>query len=336
MSKIAVCADIHLHPFSQFSTTVDGVNSRQAWTRSALDCVVKRAVDHEADGICVLGDVFHSRGKVDTASLVIFKRWLDVCVANGLFVTLIAGNHDQSDVQANFNVLSVYHNPASRIFVISEPHIHDCDGWDIDKRCLLLPYHENHAVQQQCIADAGELDYIFGHAAIRGAALTQTDYRVDEGLEPSKITVPSYWGHYHQRQSVTSNVHYIGNLLPQTFHDEGQAKGFDILDLDTNERTFIPTMTPQFRTITVQTESDLPDPKDYPIDYIKIVAHCPVSAAYRAQFEERLVVMSPEAASVTSAPTAVTGTALGNYVKNEVVDNKTALYRKVKGYVDSQ
>jgi hypothetical protein len=46
--------------------------------------------------------------------------------------------------------------------------------------------------------------------------------------------------------------------------------------------------------------------------------------------------MSPEAASVTSAPTAVTGTALGNYIKNEVVDNKTALYKKVKNYVVSQ
>ncbi|KKK65167.1 hypothetical protein LCGC14_2976870, partial [marine sediment metagenome] len=133
------------------------------------------------------------------------------------------------------------------VTVIDEP-IHR----KLDK-ISLLPYTEDKAVMKQFFKDVaknGEGISCFMHQGISNVPMG-SGFLINEILTldmiPDEIK-HVYTGHYHKHTKVSDNATIIGSTMQLNWSDEGDTKGFLIVDTETGKIEQIESNAPRFVT----------------------------------------------------------------------------------------
>jgi DNA repair exonuclease SbcCD nuclease subunit len=223
VAKILLFSDLHLHNWPQFSHTdpETGLNSRLVDQLTVLAQIRDVCEKEDIDALIFLGDLFHSRTKIDVDVLwAAHESCYQLSKAVPEFYILV-GNHDQSTRDGSIHSLDGFRYFAN---VIDEPKkLTVADHWagyfhpfttDFDafrKFCASIP--------------PGEKNLFFGHQGISEADVSVKDL-------PSDRCRYVFMGHYHKHQWVRDNVAYIGSPLQLDFGERTEQKGFLILDSD--------------------------------------------------------------------------------------------------------
>ncbi|PCJ96683.1 MAG: hypothetical protein COA52_00310 [Hyphomicrobiales bacterium] len=204
---------------------------------------------NDIDGIIHLGDVFHSRKKIDTDTLTNAKEYFfKPLEKTGLRMDIILGNHDiyyknSSSVNTPKLVLSEYKN----ITVHEEAAVID--------NILLLPWiHKNNAEATYKIIKSSKETVLMGHLELAGFKLNKAQ-TAKYGMK-SKIFSKFekvFSGHYHTKSSK-DNITYLGAPTQHTWIDVDDQKGFHVFDSNTLELTFIKNPHTMFENVYYENE----------------------------------------------------------------------------------
>ena len=243
--RVAVLADCHIDHRSH------GLDAFGAWRRAC-----KWVTGHEVDVAVIAGDMFHT-GHADGVAINRAMRGLNHITKAGIPVLIVIGNHEWIDAQSPSG--SVRRTLQAEAFdcmpgvkVCTEPGIVAIPNTDL--RIAALPWPkpgEGHLAQAEAAGRMAEAlsdngpNLCVAHAAVEGATvITKRGSERDlwgvtgEPVTPLEaIDIPEIFGHtsvghIHRRQNLSPTCSYVGSNEAFTFADEGQAKGFSILDLD--------------------------------------------------------------------------------------------------------
>jgi DNA repair exonuclease SbcCD nuclease subunit len=156
-------------------------------------------------------------------------------------ITILVGNHD-----------SYYKNTIdthSLKFLKKYDNIDVIDDIKLlkiaDRKVLLVPWQcDNEAFKTRVANNNIFCDVMMGHLPVVGFKLNNK--RVNENGLDSEILFNNYKlvfsGHFHTRSNLERTdrkIEYIGNPYQLTFADEGDDRGFCILDMDTLDYEYI-------------------------------------------------------------------------------------------------
>lgn len=231
MNGFIITGDVHAHAYPG-ATFDDGGNKRLADIVACLDAAITLAGKNSAEDIIIAGDLFHDRKGVRPEVLHRVGEWLNRCHDESIRVTILAGNHDLSiggDGCASVMALT----KAARI--VTEACVLELAG----RKFGFLPYTDDPEIvaktTKRLAKDKAEV--LIGHVGIgdpKHSACVPVDYEV-----PGRITVDDlrpddfaqvFLAHYHNAQSLTKTVHYVGSPLQLSFKEVGQEKSLVVWD----------------------------------------------------------------------------------------------------------
>jgi DNA repair exonuclease SbcCD nuclease subunit len=204
--------------------------------------------------------------------------WFNPLKARGIDFYTIAGNHTTYYKNTNdLNTIDVIYSDS-----VYKPK-HFIDPTEIElhgKTILLLPWicDENYEKSMQIIENSSA--YIaMGHLELSGFQMFRGAVNVG-GLIPSAFSKYNMVlsGHFHHKSSE-GNIHYLGAPSQYTWSDWDDERGVHILDLETEELTFIPNPYPMFHKVyfnDVENDytdllNDLANFEQYKGCYIKVI-----------------------------------------------------------------
>jgi exonuclease SbcD len=304
MIRILHFADLHLgiETYGRIDPST-GLSSQLTDFLEALDKLVEYALGNDIDLVLFCGDAYKSRDPSQTYQREFAKR-IRKFSDNGTHVFLLAGNHDLPnamgratsveifDILVNENV-TVANTPQTcrietakgSIQIVALPWVRYGKLLSReDTKNLSLP-QLNQKLEEILTnwinAQANELDSnlpaIFAGHLTHSEAIVGTEKAMMVGRDPvlmrSNIANTAFeyvaLGHMHMRQIIERLVPvvYPGSLQSIDFGDEGQEKGFYVVQLDeTSARgkrlksyEFHPVKTRRFLTIEVDADTDNPE-----------------------------------------------------------------------------
>ncbi len=262
--KLAVFSDVHGHNYKEFdeksyltgSTRLDNIVRTLEFIRD--DCV-RRGIKKVLFG----GDMLHIRGKVDTIVFNAIYDMIKTFYANGIEIIGIAGNHDQKD-NSDVPEHSLHaFNDLEGVTIYKDLGTHMIWGQDEENvPVFCVPYSKNAQRIKDWIAsiDADKIGrnaICLFHLGISGAFVGNGSYPMADAFLPEDLRPDIFkyvvGGHFHRKQKIGGydNFMYTGAPIQHSFGDEGEEKGY--LILDTSKRldiSFVPIPNPQFFTMT--------------------------------------------------------------------------------------
>lgn len=178
------------------------------------------------------GDIFHSRkSQTQTLFKVFQKKILDeIFEVEDIDLIAIPGNHDKTDYTDTYSFLSPFlhhprfhlHEDATQIALSKEVMLYLVPFFDDEQysTCLNVADHQ---------ANLKTKNVLLTHVEIKGA-LTNGGEVTDKGISQGdyckfdQVLV----GHFHNRNSINSKIHYIGAAYQHNF-GEDEKKGVCIL-----------------------------------------------------------------------------------------------------------
>ena len=237
-----LCADVHAHNWSQFSTLKDGVNSRLVATLDELTRCAREAKARGCTRVFIAGDLFHVRGSIAPSVFNAVSARLDM-LARSLEITwvVVDGNHDceSRDSETLGSANEMLPQDEAYIWVVSgnpELFLHErvcCIPWISDRDKFLDTARKWRDVIERKHGDA-HLWTLICHVGIDGVLSNVPGaFTSRELAELGFGRVCS--GHYHQHavfehKEVGSSVISIGALTHQTWSDVGTRAGWMIVD----------------------------------------------------------------------------------------------------------
>ena len=272
--RILHFADLHLgiETYGRLDPAT-GLSTRLTDFLSAFDELVDYALNGDVDLVLFCGDAYKSRDPSQTCQRE-FARRIRQLSLNNIPVFLLAGNHDLPNAVGRATAVEIFDTLAvDNVTVCNQPAsytVHTARGplqivglpWARRSKLLSREDTKNltldqinrrieEVLTQWLEVQTGLLDLalpsvLAGHLAHSGAVtgseksmLVGRDYVVQQ----SAVVNPAFdyvaLGHMHNRQKTDYPVPaiYPGSLQAIDFGDEGQEKGFYIVDLDeTRER----------------------------------------------------------------------------------------------------
>ena len=239
--KVAVAADLHVHPWQEHATLIEGVNSRLLDCVSVLAKVRKYCLERGIRHFLILGDLFHRRGVVSTLALNLVVRELQAFKKAEVAVYLIPGNHDMADAAGEVHVVEGLSRSGlvrgvsngEAIWRLGDHVAHAfayCDSRDEFSRRL-----DANAKRTK------ERGIALFHAGFQGARVgSHLEYEVKEPLSAKKRLADRgflgiFSGHYHAHQPIRGCVGwYVGSPAEFTraSRDAKSDKGFLVVDLE--------------------------------------------------------------------------------------------------------
>lgn len=207
--------------------------------------IITYAYDNDLD-IWFLGDLFEDRKtlRMEVAAEVAKIIYM---APKTVAIRVVPGNHDYYSRKGH-----IWELFRDRVVVYDEPGVINLyPGVSI----AVHPYPmEGYDKFKDFLAN-NEANYLFTHADmdVEKAGLVEHEIKVGAtSIELYKRFGHVYSGHYHWRQTV-NNFTYLGNPLQKDFGDEGQDKGFFVLDLESGQHEFIPLPAkfPRFKRLAV-------------------------------------------------------------------------------------
>lgn len=252
--KIIVASDLHLSPPQ---SRIGGWDSRRGSYASWLEPndrlgeIVDYANASGTDAILIGGDMFDS-GTPASEAVAMCRDQLNR-LSPGIKVVIAEGNHDQRSVFGLHRTpVEAYLGDHPRVHTVAKKYgVIDVDGL----RVATLPWvrvgglselEEKNLSVEDAIKEMAEegADLFLGHMMLsdlsicRGSELSMTT-EVLETTAPAALLEAGPWqaatiGHVHNRQFVgeSGKVNYTGSTYMCSFNEEGQDKGFDVIEFD--------------------------------------------------------------------------------------------------------
>lgn len=251
--KLLFLSDLHSANHQNFSTILqNGRNSRLQDALNVIDQALTICLDRNVDAVFFLGDVFHTRARVDTdvysATWSAFSRFK----ANGRKLVMLVGNHDQHSKVGDVHALEAFKEIAN---VIDYPQrVFNSPGYDFN--WAAAPFTSNTEQLITWIKSLPEHDVFLFHQGLKEGAVGAFDVYVRAELSlndlPTDRTKYCLAGHYHkpqwirERSETHAGVGYIGSPLQIDFGERTEDKSFLLLDTKTWQTERIPTSAPRF------------------------------------------------------------------------------------------
>jgi DNA repair exonuclease SbcCD nuclease subunit len=267
MPKIyGLMADLHLHLWSSFSSTLDsGINSRLDGLLGEIHRCAKEV--HLAGGntVVMAGDVFHVRGSVAPSVLNPTKDKLKAIHEEfGTQFILIPGNHDLEGKNTTRLGAAVTALESDHVRIITEPvYVDEVDAY-------LIPWYEKTgdlmAELDRLKPEHGEYQFdAIIHAPIDGVIPGLPAH----GLTPEGLAKLGYRhifsGHYHHHKAFEGGAVSIGALAHHTWSDVGTKAGFLLVDSETGSYTWRKSHLPEFIDLAKLVSELYFDPSDIPL-----------------------------------------------------------------------
>lgn len=206
-----------------------------------------------------LGDMFNNRTKQSLELLLLLKKIIKKFEEQRIILYCIGGNHDKVDLEDKTSYLSVYKG-TSKNFVLFE----DAGYVVIDDICYcFLPYflESGGEVAEQLsnlieqIEDIEEPKVLMTHLAIEGVRNNDGSV-VDNDLTKDlfKFFDKVFVGHYHNKQSLSKKIQYIGSAYQSNF-GEDDRKGFTVLRNDLSTKQVISNF-PKFIHVKINADNE--------------------------------------------------------------------------------
>lgn len=245
--KVVFLSDLHAHNHEQFSTTLPGGrNSRLQNILNVLDEVREFCLSQEVDVLFFLGDMFHSRTKVDvdvfSATWQAWKRLSEAVRKTYILV----GNHDQYNKVGSVHSLSAFREFAT---VVDLPLIDSFEGM----RFAMHPFTTDISEWKSFTAMMpSDLDFFLAHQGLSEAVVGAFDISIKAEVGYSDLPHDkAHWilmGHYHKQQWIgeARKAGYIGSPLQHNMGERDEVKGFLYFDDVTKPPVFVGTHAPKF------------------------------------------------------------------------------------------
>jgi len=266
--KVLHFADLHLGVETYGSVDpATGLSTRLLDVLKALDEVVEYAVDNDVDLVLFCGDAYKNRDPSQTHQREFAKR-LRRLSESGIPIFLLVGNHDLPNAVGRATAVEIFDTLAvSQIYVGNRPDIYRIPTRHGDVQVVALPWLRRSALlsreeaknlsidqandQLQEMMTRRLLDVIAdldpnlptllaAHVSL-STAKPGSERSMVVGRDPvlllSNVAQPLFdyvaLGHVHRQQVLlqTPPVVYAGSLERFDFGDEGQDKGFYVIDI---------------------------------------------------------------------------------------------------------
>jgi exonuclease SbcD len=313
--KIVHFADLHLGVESYGHTDpATGLSSRLGDFLSTFDKLVDYAIENKVDLVLFCGDTYKSREPSQTQQRE-FARRIRRLSEKGIAVFLLVGNHDMPNGIGRATSTEIFDTLAVKnVYVANRPGVFKIDttGGTIQiaalpwmRRSLLMSKEDtknltfaqiNEKMQEKLTniintqvreLDAGLPAILASHIWITGVHTGSEDSMTigqEHVLLPGTIANPAFdyiaLGHIHRHQVMNKNENppmvYSGSLDRLDFGDEGDEKGFYLVEIETDAASgkrrvaynFHPVEGRRFITIKAEVKPEDTDPTQKVIDAI--------------------------------------------------------------------
>jgi DNA repair exonuclease SbcCD nuclease subunit len=245
MAKVALITDTH---FGVHGNSDVFLKSQLKFFKKEFVPYLKK---HNITRIFHLGDFWDNRSTINIRLKNIIMELFDNELKD-FKITMLIGNHD-SYFKNNIETHSLK-------FLDKYPNVDVIEDIKLlsiaNRKVLLVPWQCDEDQFKNRIANNNIFcDVMLGHLPIMGFKLNNK--RVNEHGLDTEILFNNYnlvfSGHFHTRsnmQRAERKIEYIGNPYQLTFSDEGDERGFCILDLETLNYEFINNNTSlKFKTV---------------------------------------------------------------------------------------
>lgn len=226
-----LCADVHAHPWSAFSTTTpQGLNSRYVALLSELRRCAEET--HRAGGkhVVIAGDLFHVRGSVAPTILNPLRDEMNaISYELGIQWVILSGNHDLEGRDSDRIGSAVTALEGERVTIVNATtYIAALD-------MVLVPWIENIDKLKEEIAAAPKAKTLMLHAPIDGVIPGLPDHGLTAEWLATQGFAKVWSGHYHNfKEMAGGKVVSIGALAHHTWSDIGTRAGFHVVTGDTS------------------------------------------------------------------------------------------------------
>ena len=266
--RIVHFADVHIG-VENYSRTDSrtGLSTRLSDFLETYDEVVSYALENSVDLVLFCGDAYKSRDPSQTHQRELAKR-IARLADGGIPVFLLVGNHDTPHVIGRATALEIFQTlDVPRVFIgdsLGTSRIETADGpvqivavpWIRRSAFLtgeetrgLTPDQINQAIEERLVrvirTQAEGLDrkvpaLLAGHVSVSQAKTSSEQSMMlgrDYVLPLSSVALPQFdyvaLGHIHRHQILGRDPHvvYSGSLQRIDFGEEGDEKGFCVVDL---------------------------------------------------------------------------------------------------------
>lgn len=214
------------------------------------------AKKHQLKRIYHLGDIFNSRKAQSQEVLLAFKEILDMLASEDISLVAIPGNHDKTDYSSWDSFLDPF-NEHSAFSLIKQSAV----GYENSMNLFFIPYIEPQqyidALTKLTKVKESGFKCLLTHIDINGAVMNngsviQNPITTDLFKAFDKVIV----GHYHDKQTLQPNIHFVGASLQHSF---GEAADKGMWGLTTTyELVHIPLSFPQYITQRIDAASFKP------------------------------------------------------------------------------
>lgn len=251
-------SDLHFHNWSAFASVNDkGINSRLQITINE----VKRALDaHQSKGgdknLIIAGDLFHTRGAVQTSVLNPVVDLFREIKSLGWDVQIISGNHDLESKESSRLSSAV---TMLEEFCVGVYNTGCRDSYGMGNQTAFMPWVSEIPKLKERLeilastSDVGDFDLIM-HAPVDGVIMGLPNHGIDAKYLSELGFKRVFAGHYHHHKNLGNNVWSIGATTHQTFGDIGSKAGF--LSVFDDEVVFHASHAPKFIDINADNYDD--------------------------------------------------------------------------------
>lgn len=212
------------------------------------------AIENECDFVVISGDVFHSF-RPSGFLLNEFSKFVASLTERGVYVIVIAGNHDQPRTSSTEAYLRALHEVrAPRFYYFKTPGSIVLNGFRSNRRVkfVCLPYLPPGVLDSSKYInlisetltglveeDGEEFDYliVLAHFCVEGAKigpfpsyLPIYDIRIPKGIFRRDGISYVALGHIHLFQKLSSSMVYPGSIERMNFGEEDEVKGVVIVE----------------------------------------------------------------------------------------------------------
>ncbi len=272
--KIIHFADLHLGVESYGRIDPEsGLSSRFLDFLSALDQLVDYALENKVDLVLFCGDAYKSRDPSQTQQREFAKR-IKRLSEGGISVFLLIGNHDLPNAIGRATTTEIFNTLAIKnVYVSRHPDVHIIPTPSGTIQIVSLPWLRRSALLSK--EDSKNLDFsqinqrmqqkltniikskakkldpklpslLAAHVWVSGAQIGSEAAMTigqEHVLLPSNVAHPAFdyvaLGHIHRHQVLSQEppVVYAGSLERLDFGDEGDDKGFYLIEIVPNPET---------------------------------------------------------------------------------------------------
>lgn len=229
VKRVWVLGDLH---FGVRSNSIEWLEIQQDFFENVFIPTLKKHVK-PGDVLVQVGDVFDNRQSINLKvlhyAIELFER-----LGKILPTHVICGNHDiwakKSNEVTSIDTLKWIPN----VNIYKKPKALNWNG----KEILMMPWRRDEDHEIETLLKFPKTNIVFCHSEVAGVALNAkvrnlhgTDSESYKGYDAV------YSGHIHYRQTK-GKLRLVGTPYELTRSDSGNAKGFDLVDLETMEETF--------------------------------------------------------------------------------------------------